>query len=124
MIRCLSPLSFPASTKAKTDPAIQPKQVAVGYFNRPAKCLPSLLADAVCQQYRRGVFQLNEKISQSRKVLLQRHDFHAVKQSRRVKTLLALEQHFGVVRRAFIEFGVAADDLVLCKRISCNEDPP
>src|SRR5262245_43724839 len=122
MIGCLSPPGFLTSANTKADGAIKSKQVVMRYFNRAANSFPFLVSDTISQEFRLCVFHLHEHVSNSRKVLLQRYDFHAIEKTGGIQELLAFKYQFRVVRHTLIEFTVAADDFVSRECVTCDQD--
>ena len=56
----------------------------MGYFNRTANSFPILISHTVRQEFRLSIFHLHEHVANSRKVLLQGHDFYAIEKAGRI----------------------------------------
>jgi hypothetical protein len=91
-------------------------------LERPSQSFEFLISDAVCQQDRLRIFDLNQQISHAAPRFRERNDIDPAEQSCCIQTLLSLEHGFGIVRRIWIEPAVPVNDLFLSARIARNEN--
>src|SRR5207247_7841596 len=62
------------------------------------------------------------QVSNSWQVLLQRNDFHAVEQPRRIELPLAFQYRLRIVGRVRIQAAVSMNDLFFSERVTRHED--
>src|ERR1051326_7889183 len=83
---------FPAASPyAETDRARQPEQIVMRNLCGAARSFEFLVTDAIGQQNRLRIFNLDQKIANSRQSLIERDDFNPAEQARRVQLPLAFE---------------------------------
>src|SRR5258705_8732012 len=84
--------------------------------------LAFLVTDAGRKQDWLGVFDLNEDVSNSPLVVLQRDNVNTRKEASRIQALLRFEDSFRIERRRLVKSVVPANDLISGNRVSRNQD--
>src|SRR5689334_22300150 len=91
VIRGLCEALAAAAAGAKTDRSMQTEKIVMGDFECASSMFEFLVSDAVRQQDRLRVLDLNQDVANSRSALIERHDFNAREQSGGVQPLLRFE---------------------------------